>query len=121
MTNGEEAKELILRRAKTTDSWGFHLQDEGVVTDVDMYQTAWKFGLRQGSRVVEIENMAVVTLTLEQMSQLLGERIQIRIMMIAPTVDGNPRRGCEDPNCTAIRGQEALVLTPDTFAKQPLT
>lgn len=55
VTNGEEAKELILRRNKAiSDSLGFHIQEEGVVTDVEMYQTAWKAGLRQGSRIIEV-------------------------------------------------------------------
>ena len=55
------------------------------------------------------------------MTNLLEERTQVRVMMIAPASDGNPRRGCEDPNCPAIKGQEVQILTPDTFAKQPLT
>ena len=46
--------QLVLRRARLSDHWGFHVQDEGVVTDVEMYQTAWKAGLRQGSRIVEV-------------------------------------------------------------------
>jgi len=121
VTNGEEAKELILRKNKPGDSLGFHIQEEGVVTDVEMYQTAWKTGLRQGSRIVEIENFAVSTMSLDQMTNLLEERTQVRVMMIAPASDGNPRRGCEDPNCPAIKGQEVQILTPDTFAKQPLT
>lgn len=55
------------------------------------------------------------------MRAFLEERQQVRIMMIAPASDGNPRRGCEDPNCPAVRGQDVQVLTPDTFARQPLT
>lgn len=56
VTNGEEAKELILRKTRPGDSLGFHIQEEGVVTDVEMYQTAWKTGLRQGSRIVEVSS-----------------------------------------------------------------
>ncbi|KAI6186580.1 hypothetical protein M3Y98_00148100 [Aphelenchoides besseyi] len=121
VTNGEEAKEILLRRSKTTDSLGFHVQEEGVITDVEMYQTAWKAGLRQGSRIVEIEGCAVVALTHDQLTTLLDERMQLRLMMIAPSSDGNPRRGCEDPHCPAIKGQEVQILTPETFAKAPLT
>ncbi|CAD5231680.1 unnamed protein product [Bursaphelenchus xylophilus] len=121
VTNGEEAKEVMLRKPRPTDPFGFHLQEEGVVTDVEMYQTAWKGGLRQGSRIVEMEGIAVVTLSHDQMTSMSEERMQLRLMMIAPTADGNPRRGCEDPNCPAIKGQEVQILTPDTFAKQPLT
>lgn len=52
---GDEAKEVLHRRARASDSLGFHLQEEGVVTDVEMYQTAWRCGLRQGSRIVEVK------------------------------------------------------------------
>ncbi|MCP9256952.1 hypothetical protein DINM_000134 [Dirofilaria immitis] len=53
VTKGDEAKEVLHRRARSSDSWGFHLQEEGVVTDVEMYHAAWRCGLRQGSRIVE--------------------------------------------------------------------
>lgn len=51
---GVEAKEIVHHKGKKTNDLGFHLQEEGVVTDVEMYQTAWKSGLRQGSRLVEV-------------------------------------------------------------------
>ncbi|KAI6233275.1 Signal-induced proliferation-associated 1-like protein 2 [Aphelenchoides fujianensis] len=121
VTNGEEAKEILLRRTRPTESLGFHVQEEGVIIDIEMQQTAWKAGLRQGSRIVEIEGCAVVALTHDQLTSLLEERMQLRLMVIAPSSDGNPRRGCEDPHCPAIKGQEVQILTPDTFAKQPLT
>lgn len=54
VTNGEEAKEILLRRPKPTDSLGFHIQEEGIVVDVDMFGVVWKAGLRQGSRIVEV-------------------------------------------------------------------
>lgn len=63
----------------------------------------------------------MATLTLEQMQGFLDELLQIKIMVIAPGSDGNPRRGCEDPNCPAVKGQDFQVLTADTFTKQPLT
>uniref|UniRef100_A0AC35TX01 Rap-GAP domain-containing protein n=1 Tax=Rhabditophanes sp. KR3021 TaxID=114890 RepID=A0AC35TX01_9BILA len=121
VTNGDEAKEMILRRQKTSDSLGFHIQDEGVVTDVEMYHAAWKAGVRQGSRIVEIDNLSVATMSLDQMVALLSEKSLTKIMVIAPSADGSPRRGCEDPNCPAVKDQDALLLTPETFAKQPLT
>uniref|UniRef100_A0A0K0FAP0 Signal-induced proliferation-associated 1-like protein 1 (inferred by orthology to a human protein) n=1 Tax=Strongyloides venezuelensis TaxID=75913 RepID=A0A0K0FAP0_STRVS len=121
VTNGDEAKEMILRRSKISEALGFHIQDEGVVTDVEMYHPAWKAGLRQGSRIVEIDNISVSTMSLDQMFSLLTENTTNRVMVIAPSSDGSPRRGCEDPNCPAVKGQDALLLTPETFAKQPLT
>lgn len=52
--------QMIIRRAKSTESWGFHVQEEGIVTDVEMYQMAWKAGLRQGSRIVEVLNVVLL-------------------------------------------------------------
>ncbi|PAV79175.1 hypothetical protein WR25_24180 [Diploscapter pachys] len=120
VTKGDEAKELVLRRARLSDHWGFHVQDEGVVTDVEMYQTAWKAGLRQGSRIVEIGSQAVATLTLDRLCDQLSATDCARLLVISPAQDGSPRRGCEDPNCPAVRGVEQM-LTPDAFAKQPIT
>jgi hypothetical protein len=36
VTNGEEAKEILLRRPRPSDTLGFHIQEEGVVVDVEM-------------------------------------------------------------------------------------
>ncbi|ETN80860.1 Rap/ran-GAP [Necator americanus] len=143
VTRGDEAKEVVLRRARLSDSWGFHVQDEGVVTDVEMYQTAWKAGLRQGSRIVEvrekevyifcedclvqlnpvwaqIESLTVATLSFDKISEMLSERDTMRLLLIAPAHDGSPRRGCEDPHCPAVKGVEQM-LTPDAFARQPIS
>ncbi|CAJ0961104.1 unnamed protein product, partial [Mesorhabditis belari] len=120
VTKGEEAREVMVRRSRL-ESWGFHIQDEGVVTDVEMYQTAWKAGLRQGSRIVEIEGFALATLSMERICDLLNEKEALRLLLIAPASDGSPRRGCEDPNCAAMRGTQDCMLTPDAFARQPIT
>ncbi|GMR58748.1 hypothetical protein PMAYCL1PPCAC_28943 [Pristionchus mayeri] len=120
VTKGDEAKEVVLRRPSTAHPWGFHLHDEGVVTDVEMYQTAWKGGLRQGSRIVEVEGQNVATLSIEDLAVIVRERDCIRLLLLSPAPDGSPRRGCEDPNCPAVKGNEQM-LTPDAFAKQPLT
>uniref|UniRef100_A0A158PGL1 Rap-GAP domain-containing protein n=1 Tax=Angiostrongylus costaricensis TaxID=334426 RepID=A0A158PGL1_ANGCS len=120
VTKGDEAKEVVLRRARLSDSWGFHVQDEGVVTDVEMYQTAWKASLRQGSRIVEIESLTVATLNFDKISEILSERETVRLLLISPANDGSPRRGCEDPHCPAVKGVEHM-MTPDAFAKQPIS
>ncbi|PIO60842.1 Rap/ran-GAP protein, partial [Teladorsagia circumcincta] len=120
VTKGDEAKEVVLRRARTSDSWGFHVQDEGVVTDVEMYQTAWKASLRQGSRIVEIESLTVATLSFDKISEILSQRDAVRLLLISPANDGSPRRGCEDPHCPAVKGAEQM-LTPDAFARQPVS
>ncbi|CAJ0591203.1 unnamed protein product [Cylicocyclus nassatus] len=120
VTKGDEAKEVVLRRARLSDSWGFHVQDEGVVTDVEMYQTAWKASLRQGSRIVEIESLTVATLSFDRITEILNEKDTVRLLLISPANDGSPRRGCEDPHCPAVKGVEQM-LTPDAFARQPIS
>ncbi|KFM59861.1 Signal-induced proliferation-associated 1-like protein 2, partial [Stegodyphus mimosarum] len=49
VTNGAETQELILRR-NSLGQLGFHVQFEGVITEVENYGFAWQAGLRQGSR-----------------------------------------------------------------------
>ncbi|VDK34152.1 unnamed protein product [Gongylonema pulchrum] len=120
VTKGDEAKEVVYRRAKTSDSLGFHLQEEGVVTDVEMYRTAWRCGLRQGSRIVEIEGKPIVTLSYNEIADIMAKRTAFRLIMISPASDGSPRRGCADPHCPAVSGDERLLLTPETFAKRTI-
>uniref|UniRef100_A0A915LK30 Rap-GAP domain-containing protein n=1 Tax=Meloidogyne javanica TaxID=6303 RepID=A0A915LK30_MELJA len=102
VTIGDEAKEVILRKTKPSESFGFNIQEEGIVTDVDMNASAWRVGLRQGSRVVEIENSALFTYNEQHLADLLTGRTQIKVTMISPGADGNPRRGCEDSNCPSV-------------------
>ncbi|VIO98373.1 Rap/ran-GAP family protein [Brugia malayi] len=118
VTKGDEAKEVLHRRARTSDNLGFHLQEEGVVTDVEMYHTAWRCGLRQGSRIVEIEGKPIVTMSYNEICDLMAHRTSLRLIMILPASDGSPRRGCADPHCPAVSGDERLLLMPDTFAKR---
>lgn len=53
VTKGCDTVEMILRRS-TNGQLGFHIQHEGIVSDVEMYGAAWQAGLRQGSRLVEV-------------------------------------------------------------------
>uniref|UniRef100_A0A914WBE5 Uncharacterized protein n=1 Tax=Plectus sambesii TaxID=2011161 RepID=A0A914WBE5_9BILA len=110
VSKGCQAQEMQLRR-KPTGQLGFHLHEEGVVTDVEMYGSAWQTGLRQGSRIVEIESIAVSTLNLEQMEGWLKEKPSVRVLVIPPAADGSPRRGCEDPHCPAVKGIDESAFT----------
>nr|XP_017214349.2 signal-induced proliferation-associated 1-like protein 2 isoform X3 [Danio rerio] len=75
---------------------GFHVNFEGIVADVEPFGYAWKAGLRQGSRLVEICKVAVATLTHEQMIDLLRTSISVKVVIIQPYEDGAPRRGCSE-------------------------
>uniref|UniRef100_A0A0N5D913 Rap-GAP domain-containing protein n=1 Tax=Thelazia callipaeda TaxID=103827 RepID=A0A0N5D913_THECL len=118
VTKGDEAKEVVYRRARISDALGFHVQEEGVVTDVEMYRNAWRCGLRQGSRIVEIEGRPIVTLNHKEICDLMAKQTSLRLVMISPSSDGSPRRGCADPHCPAVSGDDRLLLTPESFAKR---
>ncbi|XP_051772627.1 signal-induced proliferation-associated 1-like protein 2 isoform X2 [Ctenopharyngodon idella] len=95
VTRGCETTEMTLRR-NGLGQLGFHVNFEGIVADVEPFGYAWKAGLRQGSRLVEICKVAVATLTHEQMIDLLRTSITVKVVIIQPYEDGAPRRGCSE-------------------------
>ncbi|XP_072849581.2 signal-induced proliferation-associated 1-like protein 2 isoform X3 [Pogona vitticeps] len=94
-TRGCETTEMTLRR-NGLGQLGFHVNFEGIVADVEPFGFAWKAGLRQGSRLVEICKVAVATLTHEQMIDLLRTSVTVKVVIIQPHDDGSPRRGCSE-------------------------
>nr|XP_015218097.1 PREDICTED: signal-induced proliferation-associated 1-like protein 2 isoform X2 [Lepisosteus oculatus] len=95
VTRGCETSEMTLRR-NGLGQLGFHVNFEGIVADVEPFGFAWKAGLRQGSRLVEICKVAVATLTHEQMIDLLRTSVTVKVVIIQPHEDGSPRRGCSE-------------------------
>ncbi|XP_048342060.1 signal-induced proliferation-associated 1-like protein 2 isoform X2 [Sphaerodactylus townsendi] len=95
VTRGCETAEMTLRR-NGLGQLGFHVNFEGIVADVEPFGYAWKSGLRQGSRLVEICKVAVATLTHEQMIDLLRTSMTVKVVIIQPHEDGSPRRGCSE-------------------------
>lgn len=91
VTRGCETTEMTLRR-NGLGQLGFHVNFEGIVADVEPFGYAWKAGLRQGSRLVEICKVAVATLTHEQMIDLLRTSMTVKVVIIQPHEDGSPRR-----------------------------
>lgn len=53
VTPGSVGQELALRR-NHMGQLGFHVQPDGVVTQVENHGQAWQAGLRQGARLVEV-------------------------------------------------------------------
>uniref|UniRef100_A0A8C8YZ32 Signal induced proliferation associated 1 like 3 n=1 Tax=Prolemur simus TaxID=1328070 RepID=A0A8C8YZ32_PROSS len=92
MTNGWETVDMTLRR-NGLGQLGFHVKYDGTVAEVEDYGFAWQAGLRQGSRLVEICKVAVVTLTHDQMIDLLRTSVTVKVVIIPPFDDGTPRRG----------------------------
>lgn len=98
VTPGCGALEFSLRRNQM-GQLGFHVQPDGVVTQVEKNGEAYTAGLRQGCRLVEICKVAVATLSHDQMVDLLKTSVQVTVTVIEPFADGNPRRGCVLSNC----------------------
>lgn len=121
VTPGSPALELTLKR-NAVGQLGFHVQPDGVVTQVENMGLAWHAGLRQGARLVEVRKneernirtrttydfrktlsqickVAVATLTHDQMVDLLKTSLMVTVTVIPSLPDGSARRGCSVQNC----------------------
>ncbi|XP_030297460.1 signal-induced proliferation-associated 1-like protein 2 isoform X5 [Sparus aurata] len=113
-TRGCETSEMTLRR-NGLGQLGFHVNFEGIVADVEPFGFAWKAGLRQGSRLVEICKVAVATLTHEQMIDLLRTSVSVKVVIIQPHEDGTPRSFFHPrprPPSLPLRGCSELYRIP---------
>lgn len=91
ITSGCETVEMTLRR-NGLGQLGFHVKFDGTVAEVEEYGFAWQAGLRQGSRLVEICKVAVVTLSHDQMIDWLRTSVTVKVVIVPPHEDGTPRR-----------------------------
>ncbi|XP_033928049.1 LOW QUALITY PROTEIN: signal-induced proliferation-associated 1-like protein 3 [Melopsittacus undulatus] len=103
MTDGCDTVDMTLRR-NGLGQLGFHVKYDGTVAEVEDYGFAWQAGLRQGSRLVEICKVAVVTLSHEQMIDLLRTSVTVKVVIVPPHEDGAPRRGWSE--CVALGSTE---------------
>lgn len=88
---GCETNTKTLRR-NARGQLGFHINYEGIVMDVEANGCANHVGVTQGSRLVEICKVLVVTMTHEEMLDLLRTSDVVTVIMISPLEDGTPRR-----------------------------
>lgn len=91
LTVGCETVDMTLRR-NGLGQLGFHVRLDGTVSEVEEYGFAWQAGLRQGSRLVEICKVAAVTLSHEQMIDLLRTSVTVKVVIIPPFEEGGARR-----------------------------
>lgn len=91
VTSGCETQEMLLRR-NTSGQLGFHVNHEGIVTDVERYSSAWQVGLRHSFRIVEICKVAFATLNLDEVTDLLKTSLTVSVTVLPPGPDGAPRR-----------------------------
>uniref|UniRef100_A0A671N977 Signal-induced proliferation-associated 1-like protein 3 n=1 Tax=Sinocyclocheilus anshuiensis TaxID=1608454 RepID=A0A671N977_9TELE len=90
LTIGCETVDMTLRR-NGLGQLGFHVRLDGTVSEVEEYGFAWQAGLRQGSRLVEICKVAAVTLSHEQMIDLLRTSVTVKVVIIPPFEEGGAR------------------------------
>lgn len=91
LTVGCETVDMTLRR-NGLGQLGFHVRLDGTVSEVEEYGFAWQAGLRQDSRLVEICKVAAVTLTHDQMIDLLRTSVTVKVVIIPPFEEGGARR-----------------------------
>ncbi|OPJ76685.1 hypothetical protein AV530_017638 [Patagioenas fasciata monilis] len=100
-TPGVAALELPLRR-NGLGQLGFHVRSAGTVAEVEPYGFAWQSGLRPGSRLLDVCKVALVTMTHEQMIDLLRTSVTVTVLLLPPHDDGTPRRSWSE---TVTRGR----------------
>lgn len=90
VTPGCETQDLTLRR-NNDGQLGFHVFYEGLVAEVEPYGLAWQSGLRKGSRLLEISGHVIGTMSHERMILMLKRPGAVRIVVLPPAPDGQPR------------------------------
>uniref|UniRef100_A0A8C9YFW3 Signal induced proliferation associated 1 like 3 n=1 Tax=Sander lucioperca TaxID=283035 RepID=A0A8C9YFW3_SANLU len=121
LTVGCETVDMTLRR-NGLGQLGFHVRLDGTVAEVEEYGFAWQAGLRQGSRLVEICKVAAVTLTHEQMIDLLRTSVTVKVVIIPPYEEGGPRR-CSYSYDSPLCGLFVVLLVnhPISMSSRPVS
>ncbi|XP_065051814.1 uncharacterized protein LOC135681326 isoform X2 [Rhopilema esculentum] len=90
VTPGCQTQDMSLRRSGN-GQLGFHVFYEGLVAEVEPYGMAWQAGLRKGSRLLEISGRLVGKMSHDRMIQSLRKPGSIRVVVLPPLPDGQPR------------------------------
>lgn len=104
-SHGAATQEFSLRRNQL-GQLGFHVQHDGLITEVESFGYAWQTGLRQGSRLVEINKFPVSAISHEHMVELLKTSMSVSVTVIPPHPNGAPRKGCGNKSCAYAFGAE---------------
>ena len=117
VSEGAPTQDFTLRRNQM-GQLGFHVQHDGLVTEVENFGYAWQTGLRQGSRLVEICKQPVTSMSHEAMVDLLKTSMSVTVTVIPPHPDGQPRKGCHLSNCGYIYGAlDPSILDDDELGE----
>lgn len=110
VSSGSETQELLLKRG-AMGQLGLHVQQDGVVTEVEPHCSGWGQGLRPGARLVEICKVAVCTMTYEQMVDLLKTSPIVSVTLVPPSSSSSARFGCTMAACGRLSPPLLLVDT----------
>jgi hypothetical protein len=87
----QKTTELSLEK-KDYGQLGFSIHHDGVVTEVEPYSLAFFRGLKQGTRIVKIDEHYVINLNHEKMIDILRKSTCLKVVFLAPNEDGTARR-----------------------------
>lgn len=90
-TRGCRTLDLCLEK-KDYGNLGFSIHHDGVVTDVEKFSLAYYRGLKQGTRILKINDYYVISLTNEKMIDILRKSTCLRLTFLVPLEDGACRR-----------------------------
>ncbi|TRY90507.1 hypothetical protein DNTS_002643 [Danionella cerebrum] len=106
VTRGCEAREVTPLRDGVGQP-GFHMSEEGFVTELQRFCYAESGGLQMGARVVRICERTLIHLSQEERSRLLRTAQKIHITVIPPDENGKPRRSFSELYQKAIEDVES--------------
>ncbi|XP_071162568.1 signal-induced proliferation-associated 1-like protein 2 isoform X4 [Mytilus edulis] len=107
VTSGCESQDMTLKR-NGLGQLGFHVQNDGIVTDVESTGFAYDAGLRKGSRLVEVCKIAVATMTHEELVELLRTSVTVKVTVIPPFDDGTPRVDMKNSPFSIVTSQNRI-------------
>ena len=90
-TRGCRTLELCLEK-KDYGKLGFNIHHDGVVTEVEKYSLAYYRGLKQGTRILKINDHYVIRLSHEEMIDILRKSTCLKVTFLVPLEDGSCRR-----------------------------
>lgn len=94
VTIGCQTVSMTLRRHHS-GQLGFNVHNEGMVVDVEANGLAQSAGLKQNSRLVEIFNKPVATMSYDEMINELRRPSNVPVVVIPPFPNGRPRKGLQ--------------------------
>ena len=86
-----QTKEINFKR-RSSEALGLHVLFDGVVAEVDKKCCAYRAGIKRGCRLVEVCGEATIMLKHEEIIDKLRNSTDVRVSIIEPASDGEPRR-----------------------------